>query len=164
MAGAQRCHGGAGGEFGPDAASARLALAHHHRAGTTSLLGSLVSNSHEALAGGVTTCAAMVARGDLAGIHLEGPFLSMERRGAQNPAALCDVDAGLLEALVEAATSAGAPGAPLALAPHGDAIEGPGSYSKESGVATPAITPATTLTWRPWHLKGRPKWRRGTRH
>jgi N-acetylglucosamine-6-phosphate deacetylase len=105
------CHGGAGGEFGADAASAALAVDHHHRSGTTSLLGSLVSNGHEALVGGVATCAALVARGDLAGIHLEGPFLSMERRGAQNPAALCDVDAGLLEALVEAATAAGAPGA-----------------------------------------------------
>jgi N-acetylglucosamine-6-phosphate deacetylase len=105
------CHGGAGGEFGADAASAALAVDHHHRSGTTSLLGSLVSNGHEALVCGVATCAALVARGELAGIHLEGPFLSMERRGAQNPAALCDVDAGLLEALVEAAAGAGAPGA-----------------------------------------------------
>jgi N-acetylglucosamine-6-phosphate deacetylase len=39
------------------------------------------------------------------------PFLSMERRGAQNPAALCDVDAALVEALSEAATTPGAPGA-----------------------------------------------------
>jgi N-acetylglucosamine-6-phosphate deacetylase len=93
------CHGGAGGEFGPDAASARVAVDHHHhRGGTTSLLGSLVSNTHDALVGGVSTCAALVAQGDLAGIHLEGPFLSMRRRGAQNPAALCDVDAGLVEA------------------------------------------------------------------
>lgn len=105
------CHGGAGGELGPDAASAALAVDHHHRGGTTSLLGSLVSNTAEALTSGVSTCAALVARGELAGIHLEGPFLSMERRGAQNPAALCDVDAGLLEALVEAAAVAGAPGA-----------------------------------------------------
>ena len=35
----------------------------------------------------------------------------MERRGAQNPAVLCDVDPGLLEALAEAASTAGAPGA-----------------------------------------------------
>jgi N-acetylglucosamine-6-phosphate deacetylase len=105
------CHGGAGGEFGPDPASATLAVDHHHRGGTTSLLGSLVSNSHQALIGGVATCASLVARGELAGIHLEGPFLSTERRGAQNPAALCDVDAGLLEALTQAATAAGAPGA-----------------------------------------------------
>ena len=102
------CHGGAGGEFGPDAESARLAAGYHHRCGTTSLLASLVSNTHDALIGGVATCAALVAQGKLAGIHLEGPFLSMERRGAQNPAALCDVDAGLVEALAEAAAGAGA--------------------------------------------------------
>jgi N-acetylglucosamine-6-phosphate deacetylase len=88
-----------------------VAVAHHHRSGTTSLLGSLVSNSHQALVGGVATCAALVAAGDLAGIHLEGPFLSVERRGAQNRAALRDVDTGLLEALAEAATDQGAPGA-----------------------------------------------------
>jgi hypothetical protein len=50
-----------------------------------------------------------------------------------------------------------------ALTPHGDALQGPGSYSQESGRAQPAATPATTMTWRPWHYKGRPKWRRGTR-
>jgi len=105
------CHGGAGGEFGPGAASAAVAVAYHHRSGTTSLLGSLVSNSHEALVGGVATCAALVASGDLVGVHLEGPFLSVKCRGAQNRSALCDVDAGLLEALAEAATIAGAPGA-----------------------------------------------------
>jgi N-acetylglucosamine-6-phosphate deacetylase len=105
------CHGGSGGEFGPDAASSALAAGHHHRGGTTSMLGSLVSNNREALIGGVAACAALVARGALAGIHLEGPFLSMQRRGAQNPAALCDVDRGLLEALVETAASTGAPGA-----------------------------------------------------
>ena len=51
-----------------------------------------------------------------------------------------------------------------ALTPHGDALEGPGSYSQESGAAMPHPTPATTGLWRPWHYKGRPKWRRGTRH
>lgn len=50
-----------------------------------------------------------------------------------------------------------------ALAPHGEALDGPGSYSQESQAAQPAKTPATTLTWRPWHVKGRPKWRAGTR-
>jgi hypothetical protein len=49
-----------------------------------------------------------------------------------------------------------------ALKPEGDAEEGPGSYSQESGAAEPAATPAITRSWTPWHLKGRPKWRRGT--
>ena len=51
-----------------------------------------------------------------------------------------------------------------ALTPHGDAVQGPGNYSQESGAAQPAATPATTRTWHPWHAGGRPKWRRGTRH
>lgn len=50
-----------------------------------------------------------------------------------------------------------------ALTPHGEALEGPENYSQESGVAQPVPTPATTGNWHPWHLKGRPKWRRGTR-
>jgi len=50
-----------------------------------------------------------------------------------------------------------------ALTPHDEALQGPGSYSQECGEAQPAPTPATTRTWQPWHIKGRPKWRRGTR-
>ena len=103
------CHGGAGGEFGADADSAATAVRYHHESGTTTLLGSLVSASRDQLVSGVRTCAALVAAGELAGIHLEGPFLSHERRGAQNPAALTDVDPGLVEAVLAAAASAGAP-------------------------------------------------------
>src|SRR5664280_2030294 len=55
-------------------------------------------------------CRAGRLRG-LAGIHLEDPFLSVRRRGAQNPAVLGDVDASLLETLVETASTAGAPAA-----------------------------------------------------
>jgi hypothetical protein len=50
-----------------------------------------------------------------------------------------------------------------ALTPDGDALEGPGAYSQDSGVAPPAATSATTGLWHPWHINGRPKWRRGTR-
>jgi len=105
------CHGGAGGEFGGDGKSVLTAARHHQRSGTTSLLASLVSNTPGALTAGVTTCAAFVSSGDLAGVHLEGPFLSMARRGAQNPSVLTDVDAPLVESLVERAATAGAPGA-----------------------------------------------------
>jgi N-acetylglucosamine-6-phosphate deacetylase len=105
------CHGGAGGELGAAADSAATAVRHHHVNGTTTLLASLVSASADEMVAGVGTCAALVAGGDLAGIHLEGPFLSHERRGAQDPAALTDVDPSLVEAAVLAAESAGAPGA-----------------------------------------------------
>ena len=105
------CHGGAGGEFGAAADSAATAVRHHHASGTTTLLGSLVSATADEMVAGVRTCAALVAGGDLAGIHLEGPFLSHERRGAQDPAALTDVDPALVDAVLAAAESAGAPGA-----------------------------------------------------
>jgi N-acetylglucosamine-6-phosphate deacetylase len=137
------CHGGAGGEFGPDPASARVAVDYHHRSGTTSLVGSLVSNTPDALISGVTTCAALVAQGDLAGIHLEGPFLSMQRRGAQNPAALCDVDAALVGALVEAATAAGAP---RAIAQMTFAPERPGAADLPALLGSHAIVAAVGHT------------------
>jgi len=105
------CHGGAGGEFGPAADSAATAVRHHHLNGTTSVVGSLVSAAAAEMVAGVRTCAALVAGGELAGIHLEGPFLSHERRGAQDPSALTDVDRSLVEEAVLAAESAGAPGA-----------------------------------------------------
>ena len=105
------CHGGAGGEFGAAADSAATAVRHHHVNGTTTLLGSLVSATADEMVAGVRTCAALVAGGDLAGLHLEGPFLSYERRGAQDPAALTDVDPALVDAVLLAAESAGAPGA-----------------------------------------------------
>lgn len=98
------CHGGRGGEFGPDPAGARTAAGHHHRAGSTTVIGSLVSASAATLLDGVRTCAPLVHTGELAGIHLEGPFLSARRRGAQNPAALVPPDLVLLEQL---ATEAG---------------------------------------------------------
>ena len=105
------CHGGAGGEFGAAADSAATAVRHHHVNGATTLLASLVSATAEQMVAGVRTCAALVAGGDLAGIHLEGPFLSHRRRGAQDPAALTDVDPSLVETVLLAAESAGAPGA-----------------------------------------------------
>lgn len=96
------CHGGAGGEFGPDPDSGRTAAAHHLRHGTTSVVGSLVSASAPTLLEGVTACAGLVTDGTLAGIHLEGPFLSVVRCGAQDPSALIDPDPALVEALTEA--------------------------------------------------------------
>lgn len=102
-------HGAAGGEYGPDADGARAAVAHHRAAGSTALVGSLVSNFPDVLDAGVAACAGLVAEGELEGVHLEGPFLSFVRRGAQNAAALTDVDLPLVERLAATAEAVGAP-------------------------------------------------------
>lgn len=39
---------------------------------------------------------------------------------------------------------------------------GAGDAETPSGSRTPALTGVTTMTWRPWHLSGRPARRRGT--
>ena len=97
------CHGGAGGEFGLDTDGSRTAASHHHRSGTTSVVASLVSAPAEVLLAGAATLAPLVGTGEVAGIHLEGPFLSTIRCGAQDPAALVDADLDLVDALVAAA-------------------------------------------------------------
>ncbi|MEO6411414.1 MAG: amidohydrolase family protein [Pedococcus sp.] len=96
------CHGGNGGEFGPDADSGRTAAAHHHGHGSTTVIGSLVSAPAQTLLDGARALGELVRGGELAGIHLEGPFLSTVRCGAQNPAALIDADVSLVATLAEA--------------------------------------------------------------
>lgn len=50
-----------------------------------------------------------------------------------------------------------------ALTPVGDLVDGKGHDDDTSGAAPPAATRATTVTWHPKHLRGRPSTRRGTR-
>ncbi len=87
------CHGGGGYGFpDADADGLRHAAAHHHLHGTTTLLGSLVSAADDELEHRIPMLASLVEEGLLAGIHLEGPFLSAARCGAQDPAALVPGD------------------------------------------------------------------------
>ncbi|MDR2453838.1 MAG: amidohydrolase family protein, partial [Bifidobacteriaceae bacterium] len=82
------CHGGGGQSF-PDAASAEEALVavqEHRRHGTTSLVASLVTDAPAVLVRQSALLAELCQAGHLAGIHLEGPFLSPRRAGAQDPA------------------------------------------------------------------------------
>ncbi|MFC8502903.1 hypothetical protein ACFUC1_11100 [Pedococcus sp. NPDC057267] len=51
-----------------------------------------------------------------------------------------------------------------AMKPFGPPLEAPGSYGTGSGAAPVPPSTATTTHWRPWHLRGRPRRRRGTRH
>ena len=81
------CHGGFGTSFPDvtDAATARIAVAGHLHSGTTSLVASLVTAAPETLRQRVDVLTELAEAGELAGIHLEGPFLSQARCGAQDP-------------------------------------------------------------------------------
>lgn len=114
------CHGAAGGEFGGGLEEGRRAARHHLAHGTTTLVGSIASRLPDDLVRAVGEVAALTAEGFLAGAHLEGPFLSDARRGAQNPAALSDVDPELLHRAVTATREAGGSILHLTYAPERD--------------------------------------------
>lgn len=86
------CHGGGGGSFGGtgDAAlaAARTALATHLHHGTTTMIASLVTGKIQVLADSVKTLGPLVDNGEIAGIHLEGPWLSLAHKGAHEPSLL----------------------------------------------------------------------------
>ena len=95
------CHGAAGHSFpDDDLPGVRAAAAHHRAAGTTTLVASLVSAPPDVLRDRLALLAPLVAAGELAGVHLEGPFLSAARCGAQDPAALLPGDPVLLAELL----------------------------------------------------------------
>src|SRR5690606_17396886 len=81
---------------------ARAAARHHRGRGTTTLVGSTVSDGPDRLLEVVGVLAALVDEGLLAGIHLEGPFLSSVRCGAQDPRHLRTPDEQLTRELLAA--------------------------------------------------------------
>ena len=97
------CHGG-GGESFPNAETAEQAMTavlEHRRHGTTSLVASCVTASGEVLCERTRVLADLCEAGELAGIHFEGPFVSVERCGAQDPTYIVDPDAALTRELIE---------------------------------------------------------------
>lgn len=84
-------HGGGGAAFGAGPSiveDARTVIATHRAHGTTTMIASLVTGSMDTLRVAVETLADLVEAGELAGIHLEGPWLSPAHRGAHDPALL----------------------------------------------------------------------------
>jgi N-acetylglucosamine-6-phosphate deacetylase len=82
-------HGAQGHDFrscGLD--GARAIAAHHLAAGTTDLMASIATAPLPALERQLALLADLVRDGTLAGLHLEGPYLSTERRGAHEPSLL----------------------------------------------------------------------------
>jgi N-acetylglucosamine-6-phosphate deacetylase len=94
-------HGGAGAAFpGGSAEDARRAVAFHRAHGTTTTLAGLVAAAPEDLRRDVAVLAELVADGEIAGVHLEGPWLATARCGAHDPALLRDPDPAELDPLL----------------------------------------------------------------
>ncbi|MGB3371741.1 MAG: amidohydrolase family protein [Rhodococcus sp. (in: high G+C Gram-positive bacteria)] len=141
------CHGGAGASF-PDSGSADLmtAVRHHRARGTTTMLASLVSAPADRLIAQTSLLADLYHSGDIAGVHVEGPFLSSARCGAQDPNSLRAGDPGLLRDILDAGRGAVKS---MTLAPEIDGFDRIGDALREHGVL-PSIghTDADALTTR----------------
>jgi N-acetylglucosamine-6-phosphate deacetylase len=97
-------HGGAGASYGESGEAIRTARRLHRLHGTTRQLLSLVTASAEALISQIQIAAAETRRDPtILGIHLEGPFLARQYRGAHDPAFLRAPDPDLVERLLSAA-------------------------------------------------------------
>jgi N-acetylglucosamine-6-phosphate deacetylase len=96
-------HGGGGASFDTGTEEAAATVARTHRAhGSTSMVASLVSDHPDALVKRVRELSALVDDGLLAGLHLEGPWLSPAHAGAHDPALLSEPTAAEVDALIDA--------------------------------------------------------------
>lgn len=85
----QHCHGGGGGDFlSTDVTAIRQAAATHLAHGSTTVIASLVSATTPVLCEQLSRLRPLVTDGTLAGVHLEGPWLSPHQSGAHDRSAL----------------------------------------------------------------------------
>lgn len=96
-------HGGGGHDMSASPADLAGAVRFHRGHGTTTSLVSLVTAPVDALCQQLSWAADLADVGEIAGAHLEGPFLSHVRCGAQNPDHLLEPDLAAFGRMVEAA-------------------------------------------------------------
>ncbi len=100
-------HGGGGADLATtDRAEARRAIAFHRAHGTTGLFASLVTAPVGVLCDQLRALGPLCATGELAGLHLEGPFLAAGKRGAHDPGLLIAPAAEVVDELLAAADGA----------------------------------------------------------
>jgi N-acetylglucosamine-6-phosphate deacetylase len=100
-------HGGGGGVFTDGTRQSALqAVYTHRRHGTTTTMASLVTAGPADLLTSVRQLAELYQDGVIAGIHLEGPWISPRRCGAHDPAQLRDPDPDELGRLLTAGQGA----------------------------------------------------------
>lgn len=101
------CHGGGGAAlYSGDVADVVRAARSHLLQGTTSLVASVATMRLDRMMEAAAAVAHAVASGaapNVRGIHLEGPFLSVRRRGAQTVDALLEPDEEVFQELIAAA-------------------------------------------------------------
>lgn len=98
-------HGGGGADFMDGTADAFETVAKTHRqCGTTTILPTTVAASYESLLKVFETYRKVSDSKSInfGGLHLEGPFISMEMKGAQNPAFIRNPEKAEVDALIEA--------------------------------------------------------------
>ena len=95
-------HGGGGADVTKGADDMAAAVAYHRTRGTTSTLVSLMAQPVEAMCEQLSWAADLTRSGEIAGVHLEGPFLAAARCGAQRPESLLAPDLLVLCKLLEA--------------------------------------------------------------
>lgn len=91
-------HGGGGANFSAaSAAETATAVAYHRRHGTTTLVASLVTADPAELLRQVGELADDVRTGVIAGIHIEGPWISTKRCGAHQASLMRDPEAAEID-------------------------------------------------------------------
>ena len=101
------CHGGGGFNLTDvNIENIRAAIQFHNANGTEKLIASLVTTEISELKKQITRLIPLYQSGELAGIHLEGPYLSKARCGAHNPSQLKSPDPAEVQALIEFAEGA----------------------------------------------------------
>ncbi|MEY9962860.1 N-acetylglucosamine-6-phosphate deacetylase [Streptacidiphilus sp. MAP12-16] len=100
-------HGGGGGSYASGIAEEALRAARTHlEHGTTTTMASTVTGEIDEVCRQASVLSELVEDGVLAGVHFEGPFISINRCGAHQPDLLRDPDPGLVRKLVDAARGA----------------------------------------------------------
>lgn len=97
-------NGGAGVQFNdaPTAKSIRQIISGHARFGTTALLPTLITDTPEATHAALSAAKEVVGEPGFIGLHLEGPHLDPNRKGAHHEALIRPMEQSDLDILVEA--------------------------------------------------------------
>jgi N-acetylglucosamine-6-phosphate deacetylase len=96
------CHGGAGFYFSdPNPVNIRTAIEFHKALGTNQLVASLITDTVENLQTQIERLVPFFRDGSIAGIHLEGPYLSYARCGAHNASLLRTPNRNEVQSLIE---------------------------------------------------------------